>query len=108
MWNPYQPLPASKRNALGVGSMAFVLLVWTLLSGLDIVSPAALPSPLAVAKAFVRLVWDGEQSLLLDATIASVSRVAIAGILVFVVGVPVGILMGASPLINAILSPLVD
>jgi len=108
MWNPYLPMPASRRNTLGIASMVSVLLLWSLLSGLDIVGPSSLPGPWAVARAFMRLVWDGGQSLLFEAALASMGRVAIAGALVFVVGVPLGILMGASPLTNAVLSPLVD
>jgi ABC-type nitrate/sulfonate/bicarbonate transport system permease component len=45
---------------------------------------------------------------LLDATLWSVGRVAAAGMLVVLIGVPLGVLMGASPYLNALLSPLVD
>jgi ABC-type nitrate/sulfonate/bicarbonate transport system permease component len=110
MWNPYLVLPANKRNALGISSVVAVLAAWTLLSGLGIVSPAKLPSPGATASALARLTWDGErgQSLLFEATLWSVGRVAVAGVLVVLVGVPIGVVMGASPRINAALSPLVD
>lgn len=110
MWNPYEELSSGQRRALGVGSVLTVLVIWSLLSGLELVSPARLPAPWDVASAFVRLSWDGErgQSLLLEATLYSVSRVVIAGVLVFVIGTPMGIFMGASPKVNAILSPLID
>jgi ABC-type nitrate/sulfonate/bicarbonate transport system permease component len=108
LWNPYLPLSSRQRNLLGTTSLLVVLGVWSLLSWFDIVGSAKLPSPWATASALVKLIWDGEQSLLLDATLWSVGRIAIAGGFVFTLGVPVGILMGASPKTNAILSPLVD
>jgi ABC-type nitrate/sulfonate/bicarbonate transport system permease component len=63
-----------------------------------------------VARAFGYLAWDGTtgRSLLLNATMWSVGRVVGAAVLVVAIGIPVGVLMGAAPRINAFLSPLVD
>jgi ABC-type nitrate/sulfonate/bicarbonate transport system permease component len=110
MWNPYLPLSDRERNVAGAVSVSSVLAVWTALSGLEVVPKAQLPSPWATLFALGRLAWDAErgESLLLEATLWSVGRVAVAGVLVVLVGVPVGVLMGASPRINAALSPLVD
>ncbi len=109
-WNPYAPLSASTARALGVGAVLTVLVVWAVITGLDLVSANKLPSPWQVAKAFAYLVWDGEnqRSLLWNATIASLGRVLAAGVLVVAIGIPVGVLMGASTRVNAALSPLVD
>lgn len=117
MWNPYAGLSPNQRRVLGLAGVGVVLVIWTLLSGLELVSKASLPSPKAVVEAFVRVAWDstyGESpdaltsSPLLDDTLWSLMRVGIAGVLVVIVGVPIGILMGASPRVNATLSPLVD
>lgn len=117
MWNPYQGLLATHRRLLPVLGVGAVLVVWATVTGLDLVSKAALSSPKAVVEAFGRVAWDpayGESpdaltsSPLLDDTLWSLMRVGIAGVLVVAVGVPIGILMGASPRINAVLSPLVD
>lgn len=110
MWNPYQILPARDRNVLGVASVATVLVVWSLLTGLEIVPRAQLPSPWATAGALFRLAWDAQRgtSPLFEATLWSVGRVGVAGVLVVAIGVPIGVLMGGSPRINALLSPLVD
>ena len=110
MWNPYEPLAPSTRRGLGLASVATIIAIWATVSGLALVSPARLPAPWQVGSAFVRLAWDPAtgQSRLLDATIASVSRVLVAGVLVVIIGVPIGVLMGASPRLNAALSPLVD
>ncbi|MED5372135.1 MAG: ABC transporter permease [Myxococcota bacterium] len=110
MWNPYKEVPASKRRVLGLVSVATILVIWSLLTGLSVVGKAKLPAPWEVAQAFVQLAWDADkgESLLMTATIASLSRVLVAGMAVCAVGIPVGVLMGAAPKVNAALSPLVD
>lgn len=107
-WNPYLPMPASKRNLLGVTSIVSVIVLWSLLSGLNIIPTTKLPSPWETASALVSLLWDGNESMLLGATIASVQRIVWAGLLVFAIGLPVGILMGASPTLNGLMSWLID
>lgn len=107
-WNPYATLPAGQRRRLAIGGVAFVLLLWWGLSGSGWISPNKLPSPVSVMKALAYLAWHDGQSLLLDATLSSAGRVAAAGVLVVLIGVPLGILMGAAPKVNAVLSPLVD
>lgn len=108
MWNPYAQLPANPRRLLGVGGVAFVLLLWVVLSGTGLVAPNKLPPPWEVAEAFGTLAWHEGESRLLEATIWSCARVLVAGLLVVGIGVPVGVLMGASTRVNALLSPLVD
>jgi ABC-type nitrate/sulfonate/bicarbonate transport system permease component len=108
MWNPYAPLSPAKRNALGAAAVVAVVGLWSLLSGFDIVSSAQLPSPYETAVAFGRLVWSNGESQLVDAMLWSAGRVAVAGVLVGLTGLLVGVGMGASPGLNAALSPLVD
>jgi len=95
---------------LGLMAIVVVLWIWSLVTGLDLVTPAKLPAPWDCVTAFGRLAWDpvkGE-SLLLSATVWSVLRVFVAGVLVVLLGVPLGVAMGASRYVNATLSPLVD
>lgn len=110
LWNPYAPLAPRTRRWLGTGAVVAVLVLWAILSGTGLVDENRLPAPWKVAHAFAYLAWDGEQqrSLLLTATLWSAGRVAAAGLLVVLVGIPIGILMGASPRINAAASPLID
>ncbi|MGE0784268.1 MAG: ABC transporter permease [Sandaracinaceae bacterium] len=110
MWNPYAELTPGKRWGLGLSSVIAVLAIWAVLTTFSLVSPAKLPSILDCVSAFGRLAWDGQrgESPLMTATMWSVARVFMAGVIVVSVGVPTGILMGASPSINALLSPLVD
>lgn len=110
MWNPYEPLRPRLTRSLGIGAVLTVIVVWAAVSGFGLVEPNRLPAPWNVAKAFGYLAWDsdGQRSLLGTATIWSFGRVLVAGLLVISVGVPIGVLMGASPRINAFLSPLID
>lgn len=110
MWNPYEELPTRTKQVLALVAVATVLGIWSAVAGFDLVSQAKLPAPWEVGHALMKLSWDPEkqQSLLLTATLASVTRVAAAALLIVVTGIPLGILMGASPRINALLSPLVD
>jgi len=108
LWSPYENLPAATRRWLGIGAVAAVLLVWSLLSGTGLVGPNKLPAPWSVLQALGYLSWHEGDSLLLTATLWSMGRVLSAALLVVVIGIPVGILMGAAPRINAVLSPLID
>ena len=110
MFNPYEPLETRTRQAIGVVAVLVVVLIW---SGLSMaVGDVKLPPPWDVAAAFVELSQPSEfhdgQIPLVVATLASASRVLVAGVLVVVIGVPIGVVMGASPRLNSALSPLVD
>jgi ABC-type nitrate/sulfonate/bicarbonate transport system permease component len=107
-WNPYRTLPQAQRRLLGLASVLGVLLIWALVAASGWLSKNQLPSPWAVAQAFGYLSWYEGQSQLGVATLWSVGRVAAASFLVIVIGVPLGVLMGASPRLNALLSPLID
>lgn len=111
MLNPYHELKAPVRYGIGLGAALLVLLVWSALSGFEIVGPRKLPAPWEVVSAFGQLLAYNEAKesyLLLDATIASVSRIAFAALVTLVIGLPVGILMGASPHVNAAIGFLLD
>ncbi len=110
MWNPYAPIAPKTQRIAGLSGVLVVLLVWAVLAGFSLVMKAKLPAPWDVVSAFLRLAWDTNrgESVLLEATLWSTMRVIVAGVLVVIIGVPIGVLMGASPVVNATLSPLVD
>ena len=107
-WNPYAPLPAASRRAHGLVAVIGSLLVWGALALSGMISANKLPAPWQVMHAMSYLAWDNGHSILLNATLWSAGRVAVASVLVMALGIPAGILMGASPRINAFFSPLVD
>lgn len=107
-WNPYRTLAPSQRRLLGLGSILAVLIFWSGLAATGLLSKNQLPSPAAVAQAMSYLGWYEGRSQLAVATMWSVGRVATASLLVMLVGIPLGVLMGASPKVDAIFSPLID
>lgn len=107
-WNPYAALPASSRRMHGLAAVLGSLTIWALLAASGSISANKLPAPWQVLHAMSYLAWNDGHSILLSATLWSAGRVAVAGVLVMAIGIPVGILMGASPRINALLSPLID
>jgi ABC-type nitrate/sulfonate/bicarbonate transport system permease component len=107
-WNPYAASSPAQRRALGVVAVVAVLALWSLVSLTGLAPSGKLPAPWKVLDALKYLAWYEGKSLLWPAIIASVGRVASAAVLVVIVGIPVGVLMGAAPRLNALLSPLVD
>lgn len=108
MFNPYRKLTSSEKSFFGVLSISFVIIVWTLLATYGGISENKLPSPLKVIEAFKYLIWSDGHSLLLTAAMWSCSRVLAAAVAVFAIGIPLGVLMGSSPKINAMISPMID
>ena len=107
-WNPYAALTSGRRRLLGAGAVLAVLLLWGLIAASGLVSATKLPGPWDVLAALAYLGWHEGESMLLTATLWSVGRLLVAGSLVVAVGIPIGIVMGAAPRVNAALSPLVD
>src|SRR5512137_1434598 len=93
-WNPYLSPASAQRRALGIASVASVLIIWSLLAVTGLVSPARLPAPWDVVRAFGYLTWHDGESMLFTATLWSMGRLVVAGILVVSIGIPVGISMG--------------
>ena len=108
--NPYRRLTVREARWLGIAAIVAVFVLWSLIAASGWLSANKLPPPWKVAQALAYLAWDGErgQSLLATATVWSLFRVVSAGLLVVAVGIPVGLLMGIAPRVNAALSPLVD
>lgn len=132
MWNPHEPISGGLRVGLGIASIVFGLLLWSGLSVSGVVLPDHvkeraiaddgtvdvehmnklkknfLPAPWQVFDGIVQMA-EGKGALNLGgAALWSARRVALAVLLVVVVGLPIGILMGSSAQVNGFLSPLVD
>lgn len=110
MWNPHESLDLGERRGLGAAAIIGVLGAWSLVAGLGMVSKAALPAPWDVGSALAHLAWNSahQTSPLALAAGWSLYRVMLATAAVCVTGIPIGVLMGASPRINAFFGPLVD
>ena len=98
---------------LTIASFAAMLGVWTMLTGVGslppLVHPAFLPSPLTVIATFFKLASDGYQGYTLGQHfLISMWRFGAAFLFCIVVGIPIGLLMGMSSAVRAVLDPPIE
>lgn len=94
---------------LSIGSILVLLFIWWLATYLGWIKPLFLPSPGAIVTKFFTIVRTGytDTSFLEHVTI-STARVFGAFLLACLVGVPLGLAMGMSPLIRGVLDPPIE
>ena len=90
-----------------------MLALWFAITGSGLwpplVQPAFLPSPVTVAKTFMRLAATGYQGhTLLHHFLISLMRFGVAFAICVVIGVPVGLLMGMHSGVRAVLDPPIE
>jgi ABC-type nitrate/sulfonate/bicarbonate transport system permease component len=102
----YIALPATGRLAglLPVVGLLTVIALWAVISGLQLVRKAFLPTPWETAAAMGQMATDGT---LVREGWASLRRVLLAVALASLVGIPIGVLMGAFGRVEAFLRWLV-
>ncbi|TCT03838.1 ABC transporter permease [Aquabacter spiritensis] len=93
----------SRERLLGLGTIAAFLLLWQVVYSLALMPKWAFPSPWQVVLAFYELSLNG---VLLTNTAASVGRQISGVALAALVGIPAGLVMGASPTVRAAFLPL--
>ena len=132
MWNPHEPVPSRQRAALGIAGILGALLLWSALAWSGVALPQQvkdraiqpdgtvdveqlaklkknfLPAPWHVAEGLYEMAKAEGSMNLGGAALWSARRVALAALLVIVIGLPIGVLMGSSAKVNAVLSPFVD
>jgi NitT/TauT family transport system permease protein len=102
--SPREPIPKSLYLILTVGSFAFFLIIWSILTYGGLVDPLFLPSPGRVFQAGVDLFVElGFSTDILN----SVYRVMLGFIIAAVIGVPLGMFMGTYKVAEAITEPMV-
>jgi NitT/TauT family transport system permease protein len=102
--SPREPIPKSLYFILTVGSFAFFLIIWSILTYGGLVDPLFLPSPGRVFQAGVDLFVElGFTTDILN----SVYRVMLGFIIAAVIGVPLGMFMGTYKVAEAITEPMV-
>ncbi|MEO0757578.1 MAG: ABC transporter permease [Cyanobacteria bacterium J06648_16] len=99
--------PGSRMTHLILGGIGWTLFlaVWSLLSATEIVPSQLLPSPLAVLTALWNLF--AQKNFLAD-VVQSIVRILSSYGMAVAVAVPLGLLMGTFPLVEACLNPLVS
>jgi taurine transport system permease protein len=94
---------------VSVLAVAASFVAWFLAAQLKLVDPLFLPGPIEVFETAVELARDGYRQVSLWMHIAvSIGRALLAFFVATLVGVPLGLLMGRSPVVGAVLDPFVQ
>lgn len=94
---------------LSLGSIAFIIFLWWLVTFLGWVKPLFVPSPGAIIAKFVDVWQNGfTNTSFLEHVWISTARVFGAFLLACVVGIPLGIAMGMSPTVRGIFDPPIE
>jgi NitT/TauT family transport system permease protein len=102
--SPREPIPKSLYLILALGSFAFFLIIWSILTYGGLVDPLFLPSPGRVFQAGVDLFVElGFTTDILN----SVYRVMLGFIVAALIGVPLGLFMGTFKVAEAFTEPVV-
>ncbi|MEM8809242.1 MAG: ABC transporter permease [Cyanobacteria bacterium P01_G01_bin.38] len=109
MWLPHidvkKPGGTAITLLLGFSGWCLFLLVWYGLSATHLVPAQLLPSPWAVVRALYQLF--AEKNFLAD-VLQSIVRILSSYALAVLVAIPLGVLMGTFPVVEAFLNPLVS
>lgn len=96
-------------TAVSVATVILLLALWGLVSHLRLVSPVFLPSPSAVWTKFVTVSQTGfVDATLMQHVLASLGRVMAALIFSALIGVPIGLAIGLSPVGRGIFDPVLE
>lgn len=98
-------LPHRTKLSLGVFGFALFLTMWHVTAASGVIRPEFLPTPFAVAEAFVQLFTERDFA---SDIVVSVGRVWFAFLLSVGMAVPLGLLMSTYRAIGAILEPFID
>jgi taurine transport system permease protein len=94
---------------LSVASVAVLLFVWWLVTTLGLVKPLFVPSPQSVLNKFFQIAREGfTNTSFLEHILISTARVFGAFLLACLIGLPLGLAMGMSPLIRGIFDPPIE
>ncbi|MCC0071061.1 MAG: ABC transporter permease subunit [Rhodobacteraceae bacterium] len=94
---------------LSVASVAAMLFVWWLVTALGLVKPLFVPAPQLVVEKFFQIWSEGfTNTSFLAHIFISTARVFGAFLLACVIGLPLGLAMGMSPLIRGIFDPPIE
>ena len=94
---------------LSVGSVLLMLFVWWLVTALGLVKPLFVPAPQLVVQKFFQIWREGfTNTAFLEHILISTARVFGAFLLACIIGLPLGLAMGMSPLIRGIFDPPIE
>ena len=92
-----------------LATVCLTFILWVSITSLGWANELFLPGPLKVWESFLSVSIDGYQgSTLITHVMTSLSRILVAFLLSCVIGIPMGILMGASQTARSFLNPLIE
>lgn len=98
-----------KVKVISTLSLITFVIIWQLVCAFKLVSPILLPSPLQILDTVLDLFKNGYRDApFYQHILVSTARAFFAFFVAIVIGVPLGLLMGRSPVLNAILDPFVQ
>ncbi|MDF1762368.1 MAG: ABC transporter permease [Oleibacter sp.] len=100
----FVPISPWLKLCLGIAAWLLFLLGWQLAATAGGASNALFPAPSNVLSALYSLFYEREFAW---DVLASIERIAISFVIAMIIAIPLGILMGAFPLIHGIFNPLV-
>ena len=103
-WSIRQGFPQWLSLLLVGISLIVPLLIWTVISSLNLVSPLFLPTPAAVISAGIKMFT--EDNLSVDVLVSS-TRVLAGFLVAGIIGVPMGLAMGTFYSLDSLLAPIV-
>lgn len=94
---------------LGLLSVATIVAIWSLLTYSGSVPDDILPSPTGLLRQFILLVQEGYRGAnLFEHTWASLKRTLLGFLFALAIGVPFGLLLGTSSILNSIFTPVLS
>jgi taurine transport system permease protein len=98
-----------KHVLLSVSSVVIILVAWAVFAELQLVPELFVPRPANVVRAFIETLKDGYRGQVLGVHLASsLFRVLIGFLLAVVSAIPIGLAMGYSARIGALLDPILE
>ncbi len=103
-WSIRQEFPTWLSSLLIALSLVIPLVIWTIVSSLQLVPPLFLPTPMAVIQAGIQMFTENN---LVEDILASCGRVFVGFVLAAIIGVPIGLAMGTFYSMDRIFAPIV-
>lgn len=101
--------PRSRYTLISVASVLTVLVLWWLITALELVDPLFVPTPASVWDAFTTALTDGYRGRgLLVHLAVSLQRMIVALLIAVVIAIPLGVLVGSNRRLEAALDPLIN
>jgi taurine transport system permease protein len=98
-----------KSTIVSMAAVAVVIVLWGLASHYRLVTPLLMPSPLAILNTGITLSTEGYVDVpLWQHTLISVARAMAAFCVATIFGIPLGLYMGMSSSVNALLNPFIQ